>query len=135
MFGKYAILDEVQHNFEKDPEFWWKFKPVTADIELKLQKFLYQGRRINVDGVVREYPPTQMELQLRELSLTFGGTNIVDGDGDPFVETDDTVENIEEKLKTMPRVMIDELYKALSEATVLFGASTPPKKVKKGQAK
>lgn len=135
MFGQYAILDEVEHKFEKDNSLTWKFKPVTAEAELNIQKFLYQGRRVEVDGIVREYPPTQMEMKLRELALTFNGTNIVEDDGKPFITTDMSIEAIEEKIKTMPREMVDELYVALANATVLFGETAASKKVTKGQKK
>ena len=76
-FGKYAILDEITHKFEQEPNWWWKIKPPTSGDELNMSKFFVQERVVKgVDGTVKEYPPTSLEIAYREIALTFGGTNI-----------------------------------------------------------
>lgn len=131
-FGNYAIIDEVTHTFERQPLWWWKFKPVTAKDELALQKYLYQNRIIEINKVKREYPPTKMEIMLRELALSFAGTNIpkkegepVEDGGKPLIAKGSSVEQIEAEIGKMPPGMVEELYEALYQATIEWGKEPP----------
>ena len=131
-FGNYAIIDEVTYTFLRQPSWWWKFKPITARDELALQKYLYQNRVIEINKVKREYPPTKMEIMLRELALSFAGSNIpknidepVEDGGKPFIGKGLTIEAIEAELGKMPPGMIEELYEALYQATIEWGKEPP----------
>ena len=137
-FGNYAIIDEVTHTFSREPKWWWKFKPITARDELALQKYLYQNRVIEINGTRREYPPTKMEIMLREIALSFAGTNIpkvngetVEGGGKAFVSVSQNVEQIEAEIGRMPTILIEEIYQALYDATIEWGKEPP--KVMEGQ--
>jgi hypothetical protein len=75
-FGKYAIADDVTHDFEKEPQWHWKVRAVTTGMELAMSKFLNHRRLISTPEGRAELPPTSMEIAFREVALTFGGTNI-----------------------------------------------------------
>ena len=97
--------------------------------ELAMQKFMAHNRHeIGADGVTREYPPTTMEVCHRELSLTFGGTNIpsdigkpVAEGGEPVLKVGASLQEIENVLREMPPEMVIELWEALGEAVPGWG--------------
>jgi hypothetical protein len=130
-FGQYAVIQPVTYNFEKEPEWHWKFKPPTAKDELELQRFLFQKRsRTTPDGMREQLPATSMEVVFRQLALTFGGTNIpkyVEVKGEwqetekPILKEDDSVEEIEKVLGEMPAELIQELWNALGEHVPNWG--------------
>jgi hypothetical protein len=132
-FGKYAIIDPVKHDFEKETEWWWKIKPPTSGDELAMSKFLVQARsEVGSDGIRREYPPTNTEIMHREIALTFFGTNIPAGDektvedgGEPYLKLSMTVEQIEERLRQMPHEMLVELWYAVADACPGWGPIRP----------
>ncbi len=132
-FGKYAIIDPVKHDFEKEPQWWWKIKPPTSGDELAMSKYLVQARvEVGIDGVRREYPPTNTEIMHRELALTFAGTNIpaeddqpVEDGGEPFIKADMSIEQIEARLRQMPHEMCVELWYAVAEACPGWGPIRP----------
>lgn len=134
-FGNYAIIDKVDHPFEKEPEWVWKIKPPTSGDELAMSKFLVQNRvEVDVTGTRREFPPTYTEIAYREIALCFGGTNIpkggkggkpVDEGGDPILQEDAKVEQIEAVLRKMPHPMVMEIWGAIADAVPGWGPQRP----------
>lgn len=127
-FGKYAVLEAVTYTLEKEPEWWWKFKPVTSGMEVEMSRFYSHGRVVTgPDGVRREYFPTSMEVAHREIALTFGGTNIPkDGkEGDPILSPNAKVEEVEAVLRKMPTELVLELWEALAEHVPGWGPARP----------
>jgi len=132
----YSIIDSTKHYLEKNPDFYWEILPATALHEMAMQKFLLQNRAlITPDGVKREYPPTVIEVALREIALVFGETNIpadpekpVAEGGEPILPKGASVEKIEALLMQFPTDLIDELWFAITKANPDWG--TCPKKVK-----
>lgn len=127
-FGSYAVIDEVTHHFEKEQNWWWKIKPPTSGDELSIAKFLVQGRsEMGLDGVRRDYPPTNAEVMHREIAHLFAGTNIpasetaVEDGGEPIIKKDASVEQIEAVLRQMPHPMVTELWDAVAEAVPGWG--------------
>jgi len=130
-FGNYAIITPITYHFEKEPEWYWIFKPPTARNELDLQKFMFQKRTRRTANGVEELPATFMEVVMRQLALTFGGTNIpnykeVDGEWipieEPILKEGDRPEKIEEVLGAMPTDLVQELWEALGEHVPNWGA-------------
>ena len=131
-FGKYAILGEIKHSFEMEPDWWWKIKPITSGIELEMSIFMGHDRIVSTREGRKEQPPTNMEIAFREVALSFGGTNIpadpekpVEEGGQPFIETGQPVELIEKALREMPRDMFMEIWKAVGEAYPYWGPADP----------
>ena len=132
-FGKYSILDETVKHFEKEPDWFWKVKPATSGMELNVQKFLSHGRIVvSPDGSRRDYPPTNTEIAMREIALTFGGTNIpmsedkpvADG-GDPILKIGAPVDQIEKVLADMHHDLLMEIWDMVGEANPGWGPSHP----------
>lgn len=134
-FGNYAIIDIVEHHFEKEPDWIWKIKPPTSGDELAMSKFLVQNR-VEVDntGTRREFPPTYTEIAYREIALCFGGTNIpkngkagtpVEDGGDPILKEDARVEQIEAALRKMPHPMVMEIWGAIADSIPGWGPQRP----------
>jgi len=131
-FGKYAIATDVTHNFEQEPDWYWKVTPVTTGMELEMSKFLNHRRLISTPEGRIELPPTHMEIAMREVALTFGGTNIpldenktIEEGGEPFLSDDATVEQIELSLSLLPRDMFYEIWGAVGEAYPYWGPADP----------
>ena len=131
-FGKYAIADDLTHNFEKEPQWWWKVRAVTTGMELAMSKFLNHRRLISTPEGRAELPPTSMEIAFREVALTFGGTNIpldenkpVEDGGAPFIEKDATVEQVEQKLTQIPHDMFSEIWEAIGQSYPYWGPADP----------
>ena len=132
-FGHYAIFDEVKHEMEKEPQWWWKIKPPTSGDELAISKFMVNHRiETGPDGVRREYPPTNTEICHRELAITFFETNIpadtektVEEGGDPILKKGANVETVEAMLRIMPHDMVMELWNAVAEAVPGWGPMRP----------
>jgi hypothetical protein len=114
-FGKYAILSNSRHVMEKEPEWWWDFRPTTSRDELELLRFL-------------ENTPdaSWIDVAWKELSLSFGGTNITDENGQPILPPDATPDQVMGVLKEMPLEMVVEIWKALGEVHPLWGPKLPP---------
>ena len=135
-FGNYAVIDEVTHNFEKETSWWWKIKSPTSGNELSIAKFLVQGRaELGVDGVRREFPPTNAEVMHREVALLFGGTNVpmsetpVDQGGEPILRKNAGTEEVEVALRMMPHPMVVEIWDAIGEACPGWGPLRSQKKM------
>ena len=138
-FGKYAIIDNVVHTFEKEPDWTWTIKPPTSGDELAMSKFLNTGRvETGIDGVRREYPATSMEVAHQEIALTFGGTTIpLDDDkpvaqgGEPILKIGASTEAIKAVVRQMPNEMVLEIWNAIADAVPGWGPYRP--KVKKSE--
>jgi hypothetical protein len=131
-FGQYAIIDEVTHHFEKEPAWWWKIKAPTSGNELAISKFLVQGRaEMGLDGVRREYPPTNAEVMHREIALLFAGSNLpmsekpVEEGGEPVLKPGASPEQVEAVLRQMPHAMVLEIWDAVGAAVVGWGPYRP----------
>ena len=123
-FGKYAIIDPVKHVFEREPGWYWMIKPPTAKDELAVARILSTDRtRVSVDGTRENLMPTTLEIALREVAVTFAGTNIPMSETDPTPILSDGAawEKVEEVLKDMPREMLSELWIAVGEAVPGWG--------------
>ena len=132
-FGKYAVIRPITYHFEKEPDWYWIFKPPTTRDELDLQKFMFQKRTHRTASGVEELPATFMEVVMRQLALTFDGTNIpkyeeIDGElqetGKPILDKDASTEEVEAVLGEMPTDLTQELWKALGEHVPNWGAET-----------
>ncbi len=140
-FGNYAIVDKVEHHFEKEPDWVWKIKPPTSGDELAMSKFLVQNRvEVDPSGVRHEFPPTYTEIAYREIALCFGGTNIpkggkngkpVEEGGDPILSDGARIEQIEAILRKMPHPMVMEIWGAIADSVPGWGPQRP--KVSKSQ--
>lgn len=125
----YSIIDDVTHNLNKAPQYWWKIKPSTSGDELAMQRFLLQNRsNIGPDGVRREFPPTVIEVAYREIASVFKGTNIpkdenkpVEEGGEPILKENASIDEIEKVLMQMPHELVDELWDAITEANPSWG--------------
>ena len=127
-FGKYAVINEVVHHFENEPEWTWKIDPPTSGDELAIAKFLVQGRvQLGLDGVRREYPPTNAEVMHREIALLFGGTNIPTSERDesPVLSKTAAVEAVEAVLREIPNPMVYEIWDAVGKACPGWGPMRP----------
>jgi hypothetical protein len=127
-FGNYAILDDVKHVFEKEPGWWWMIRPPSTRDELQVTRLLATDQtRREADGTVSNLQVTTLDVAIREIAVTFGGTNI------PMSETDPTpilkkgalLGEIEDALKEMPRAMILELWTAVGKAVPGWGPVQP----------
>ena len=126
-FGKYAILTPVEYKFREEPDWTWTIKPILAGEELERSKFLMQKRAITQDGQRFELPPTWLEVVLREIALTFGGTTIpkeVDSK-EPALAKSVSIAEIEAFLKTMPQPMVMEIWDAIGVSYPEWGPATP----------
>jgi hypothetical protein len=127
-FGNYGVLDGVVRNFAKEPEWEWRFKPVTSGMELEMSKFNMHNRVAQgIDGVRHERPPTYMEIAYREIALTFNGTNIPKGpeDSEPILPLDASVEQVESMLRRMPNDMVMEIWIMVGELYPNWGPADP----------
>ncbi len=134
-FGRYAIIDVVEHHFEKEPDWVWKIKPPTSGDELAMSKFLVQNRvEIGPDGTRREFPPTYTEIAYREIALCFGGTSIPAGGkkgksledgGKPILDDSAKIDLIEAVLRKMPHPMVMEIWGAIADAVPGWGPQRP----------
>jgi hypothetical protein len=136
-FGKYAVLQEVVHTFEKEPDWTWTIRPVTMNEELAMAKFTSRDLFVVMpDGARVARPITTQEIALREIALTFGGSTIpavqeaVDAEVDkqtvhtsgvPLLPENAAVDAVEAALRTMPADMVLEIWKAVGEACPPWG--------------
>jgi hypothetical protein len=121
-FGNYAIIRPAVHTFEKEPDWSWDIKPVTAKEELALSQFLSTERvLIAPDGSRIGRPAVALEIALEEVALTFGGTNIPDDAGNLVLKSDASMNEVKAFLLTMPHDMVMELWRAVGEAIPGWG--------------
>lgn len=121
-FGNYGIVGNTIYHFEKEPNWYWEFTPVTSGMELDRSKFMLYNRMVmDITGNRREQPPTWLEIAHREIALTFGGTNIPETE----LKKGATLQEVEVFLKTMPQPMIIELWKKIGEIYKDWGPVDP----------
>jgi len=127
LFGKYAVVSSVIHEFDLENDWWWKIKPVTIGMELEMSKFLLHRRLVTTAAGRVEMPPTNLEIGFREVALCFDGTNIPKDadDPSPILDDDATIEKIEEVLREMPRAMFMEIWRAVGQSYPHWGPEDP----------
>jgi hypothetical protein len=127
-YGKYAILTDVEHVFEKEPDFTWTIKPVTMAAELAIAQFVARDRFVVFpDGARASRPITTQEISMREIALTFRSTNLKTANGNPILPDDATVDQVEAELLDMPPAMVLEIWKAVGEACPPWGPALSDK--------
>jgi hypothetical protein len=127
-FGSYAIIDPVKHVFEKEPQWYWMIKAPTAADELAVARVLSTDRsRIELDGTRTTMLPMTLEVAMREVAVTFKGTNIPTSETDPtpVLKEGARWEEVEDVLKEMPREMLVELWIAVGGAVPGWGPAKP----------
>jgi hypothetical protein len=137
-FGNYAIVSEIKHEFTKEPDWWWIIKPPTGRDELEVSKLLSTDRtRMDEEGNRVSVMPTTLEIAIREISVTFGGTNIPTSESDPtpMLKKDASLAEVEQAVKEMPREMIFELWNAVGDAVPGWGPAKPKARKTDGAAK
>lgn len=123
-FGSYAVFDNSRFSFEKEPDLWWEFKPITAGDELSITKFIQRGQEsTNTADEKVLIPHTNQAIAMREVALSFAATNIPkkEGSDDPVLKPGSSVEQVESVLKEMPHEMFLEIWKALGKAYPFWG--------------
>ena len=76
-FGKYSVVDSLEHHFELEPEWYWRIRPATSGDDLVMAKYYVENSRsVFIDGKRVEQPPLWMEVMYREIAQLFDGTNI-----------------------------------------------------------
>jgi len=125
-FGKYGILGDTVYNFDQEPDWYWKIAPITSGHELEMAKFLASVKHITLpDGSRQEQFPTAMEVAMREVSLSFAGTNIPDEEGNPIIPDGASIEVVEEKLKLFPSELFMEIWTAVGQSYPRWGPVDP----------
>src|SRR5690348_4144176 len=83
-FGSYAIIDPLKYAFKREPEWYWLIKAPTAADELAVARILSTQRtRVELDGTRTDLLPLTLEVAIREIAVTFAGTNIPTSETDP----------------------------------------------------
>jgi hypothetical protein len=131
VFGKYAIVSDVKYNFKLEPDWYWMIRPPLAEDELQVSKLLATDKsRIEGDGTRVVQMPTTLEIAIREIAVTYGGTNIPTSENDPtpVLKKDTSWVEVEALLKKMPRALVLELWEAVGEAVPGWGPAKPKAK-------
>jgi len=124
-FGKYSVVDSLEHHFELEHEWYWLIRPATSGDDLAMAKYYVDNTRsVIIDGKRVEQPPLWMEVMYREIAMLFNGTNIPKDPKKPNVSVLDnksSIQEIEAVLATMPEKMVEEIWKALGETNPFWG--------------
>ena len=132
-FGKYAIIDPVKYQFKQEPDWYWMIKPPTPADELVVSRVLMTDRsRTGPDGTREVLLTSTLEVALREIAVTFAGTNIPTSESDPtpILPKNATWEQVEALLLEMPREMVSELWIAVGDAVPGWGPAKQAKPAK-----
>ena len=122
-FGKYVIIKSKKYYFELEPELFWELKPPTSGDELEMTQLFNRGRvTVGFEGTTREAPPTPYEIAYLEIALTFKSTNVMTEDGEPILEPGASTLEIQEMLRQMPHAMVMEIWAAIGEMVIGWGA-------------
>jgi hypothetical protein len=125
-FGKYAVLSDVVHTFEEEPDWSWTIKPVTMKAEVEMSHLMSAVGYVTLpDGTAMAHPVTNQDVSLREIALTFGGTTVPGEEDEPILEKDASVAEVEAVLMAMPPKMVLEIWKAVGEANPPWGPKLP----------
>jgi len=116
LFGKYAVVDNVKHNFEEEPEWFWEFRPASVADELEVQRWLQKESK-------KEFKPGWLDMAVKQIALCSVKTNIPEAG----LEEGGKLTQFEELLKQMPMDMLSELWVALGEVNPLWGPPRPQK--------
>jgi hypothetical protein len=120
-FGKYAVLDNSTHTFEKEPDWTWSFRPPTSKDEAAYGKWEYENyTEVEVGGEKKYLLPPWYERAWMQLSYSFGGTNI-EMDGKPILVLGAPQKEVYAVVTEMPFDMVTELWVALGEAYPFWG--------------
>ena len=122
-FGKYAVLDNTTHNFEKEPDLFWKFHPAYSGDELAMVRF-YEERTKLVDGPEGKkitVGPHWIEVMWHEIGLLFVDTNLTDEKGEPVLQPFASPEEVKKVLAKMPEGMVEEIWIAMGKAVPGWG--------------
>jgi len=114
LFGNYAVLDSVKHTFEKEPDWYWEFRPATVNDELDLARWMQIRNK-------KEFKPTMLEIAIKQVGMVSTKTNIP-GAG---LEKGGSAEQFEELLKQMPTDLMWEIWEALGAVNPLWGPPRP----------
>jgi hypothetical protein len=124
-FGKYSVVDSLEHHFELEREWYWLIRPATSGDDLAMAKYYVDNTRsVIIDGKRVEQPPLWMEVMYREIAMLFNGTNIPKDPKKPNVPVLDnkaSIQEVEAVLATMPEKMVEEIWKALGETNPFWG--------------
>jgi hypothetical protein len=123
-FGKYAIVSDVKHVFEQEPEWFWTIRPPTSKDEMEVSKVLSTDRtRVEGDGTRVTRLTTTLEVAVCEIAVTFGGTNIPtsETDANPILKAGASRAEVEAILMDMPRAMVLEIWNAVGDAVPGWG--------------
>jgi hypothetical protein len=138
-FGKYAIVSDVKHALEQEPDWFWIIRPPTAKDEMEVSKILSTDRtKVEADGTRVTRLTTTLEVAICEIAVTFGGTNIPTSETDPtpILKTNASLAEVEAALKDMPRALILELWNAVGDAVPGWGPVKPKSaKIEETEAK
>jgi hypothetical protein len=114
-FGKYAVLDNLVYQFEKEPDWHWTFRPVSTADMLAYQRFHAQFSE-------RERVPEWTEIAIEEIALSSASTDIPDTN----LGKGGTVDDFRKLLLEMPPAMVGELWSYVGEVTPFMGPPRPP---------
>lgn len=126
-FGKYAVATPLEYHFEKEPEWYWKIRPVTMGDELEMNQWMVSSatERTAADGTSVTVPPNWIDIAMREISVTFAGTNLVGEDGKALLKDNATPGQVAEALQKLPKEMFMEIWKAVGQSYPSWGPANP----------
>lgn len=123
-FGKYLSLIPFEYHFEKEPDWYWRIRAVTAEDELAKDRFWSENTDIFNDIPV---PPAGWRVMVWEVVRTFAGTNIpkddksVEDGGKPILSDSANNAQVEAIVKQMPPDMVFEIWQAVGEVNPYWG--------------
>jgi len=129
-FGKYAVLDSPTYYFEKEPDWYWKFRPATS-VDAIAKARWYDDKSVpatDENGEPIKLLPIWFERAIHELAVLFDGTNIpldpekpVEDGGKPILDPKASLTEREKVIGGMPPDMLGELWVALGDAVPFWG--------------
>lgn len=125
-FGKYAITTPIEYHFEQEPDWYWRIRPVTMGDEIEMNQWMVSAatRETDDDGKSYTVPPHWITIAMREIAVTFAGTNLEE-DGKPILKDDATIEQVTKALEKLPKAMFMEIWKAVGESYPSWGPANP----------
>lgn len=128
-WGDYAVIDVVTHKLEKKPDLWFRFKPLTAKGDVRLQQELRKKTKVTDDRVLYPLP---LEVAIMEIAVCYDGSNIPfaiveEGEEGASVRYEEApspnigLEKVVEYIESMPVSVVEELWRALGEGNPTLG--------------
>jgi hypothetical protein len=144
-FAGYAVLDAIEHKFEKAPDLNWWIKPPSVKEELALSRFFASTRDvINAEGKMDRYGWSQLDVAMEEIALLFAGTNIKAGDFDdtitgpeadkPVLSQGVSLDEVKSFLTKLPYATVMEIFDAIGKSVPFWGPAQKPKNPSTDQA-